>query len=536
MSTAAPARFPRLTSAISRIKDAVSTPGEAIGNFVGKQTFGTGIDADGQVTGKPLNENTLAGQSAAVAGNYLNYSGNAYETGQAIGRGVAKIAGSAGEYITGADIVNGGPVDPAPAVAPEQQANTIVTAQPAQIVANQPTQATPAQVTMAPIPIAGPEENMVDPGALESFRSDLNLTGFKPAYEGQSVADYVAYRDDPAQATIQATDAQGRLRRFSSEAAVAQDLEEGRLAYEQGPASPAPRNPLSYAISDRERRGDTISMADATDITGSRKAGRAMIVQRRNGLDPASQAAAQADAELSRRKDYADHTAAIQQDANAEYSNNRAITEASAYGYDGQDPVEARRYTEQYKQDKAFTDRYGERIARAEAQLGRPLNSPDELFDFEFNQDSSRLSKTESAYHAATNDLKRIQTETLGAQADQLLSGDEGLAEQVNEIVSGDPTGRNNTVNALRGIASRGGPNAAAAQQILESSVANAGAILSEDPNFAETQKFAQELYRGIILDSQKAGIATDVGVPTYTPSGVSTQQFNAAANAILPN
>jgi hypothetical protein len=38
-----------------------------------------------------------------------------------------------------------------------------------------------------------------------------DLVGFKPTYEGQSLADFIAYRDDPSQATRPMQDPQGRL-------------------------------------------------------------------------------------------------------------------------------------------------------------------------------------------------------------------------------------------------------------------------------------------------------------------------------------
>jgi hypothetical protein len=46
-----------------------------------------------------------------------------------------------------------------------------------------------------------------------------NLAGFKPKYEGQSLTDYMAGRDDPSAASVQVQDPQGRFRRQAASVA-----------------------------------------------------------------------------------------------------------------------------------------------------------------------------------------------------------------------------------------------------------------------------------------------------------------------------
>lgn len=380
-----------------------------------------------------------------------------------------------------------------------------------------------------------------------------SLTGFRPQYEGQSLADYLAGRDDPASATVQANDYQGRLRRFDSEAAAAQNLTDGRAAYDAAsearsdgvafrreqpgyntgaPASVTPASDFNTARPDRAP--GELSMADTTAMTGGdRKAARAMTVQQRNGLDPESRA----NAELDRRKDYATYSADLQNQQNETYRNQRDTNEAQAYGWQGGTPDQARQFNAERKEAAAFSGKYGERIARAEAALGRPLNDPSELFSHEFQQDRSRLTENESTYAAANQDIQRMKRSAIESQVSGMLEGQGDLSETVNKLVSLDPSKRMTPSQALSSIAARGGSDAEAASTILQSALTNATAVLSDptlSPQFAETQQFAASLYKGIVLDAQRAGISTEVGLPEYTPV-VTQQEFNQNAAAVVP-
>ncbi len=87
------------------------TLGENIGKFIGEQKYGTGISAEGEVTGRPLPEGTLPAQTATLLAGGAELYG-------ATGRGLEKAGRSALEYLTAQDIAKGGPVETpsAPAV------------------------------------------------------------------------------------------------------------------------------------------------------------------------------------------------------------------------------------------------------------------------------------------------------------------------------------------------------------------------------------------------------------------------------------
>jgi len=110
---------------------------------------------------------------------------------------------------------------------------------------------------------------------------DLGLVGFNPE-SGQSLSDYMAYRDAPQDATVQVQDAQGRFRRQA--APVAGETPEQNLArtnsilpeqeaFQQASADrearQAARPDFGAALSDRDRRaasGEDISTADRKDM------------------------------------------------------------------------------------------------------------------------------------------------------------------------------------------------------------------------------------------------------------------------------
>lgn len=131
--------------------------------------------------------------------------------------------------------------------------------------------------------------------------NNLGLTGFKPQYEGQSLSDFMAYRDAPQNATVQTQDAQGRFRRQA--AAVEGETPEQNLArtnsilpeqaaYNQASvareAGIGQRSDFGTAVSDREKRGTgEMSMSEATRMAGGNEdKARQMIERQRQGRDP----------------------------------------------------------------------------------------------------------------------------------------------------------------------------------------------------------------------------------------------------------
>ena len=135
-----------------------------------------------------------------------------------------------------------------------------------------------------------------------------NLAGFKPKYEGQSLTDYMAGRDDPSAASVQVQDPQGRFRRQAASVA-GETLEQNQartdaLFPEQADfqqksadreARQAARPDFGEAVSDRDRRaarGEGISDADRRDIAKAQSPNasasdraRGMKVAEKAGLD-----------------------------------------------------------------------------------------------------------------------------------------------------------------------------------------------------------------------------------------------------------
>ncbi len=123
-----------------------------------------------------------------------------------------------------------------------------------------------------------------------------NLAGFKPKYEGQSLTDYMAGRDDPSAASVQVQDPQGRFRRQA--ASVAGETPEQNQArtdalfpeqadFQQASADREARQAArpdfgeaqeraAGTVTDRERRaarGDGMSDADRRDIAKANQRG-----------------------------------------------------------------------------------------------------------------------------------------------------------------------------------------------------------------------------------------------------------------------
>ena len=116
-----------------------------------------------------------------------------------------------------------------------------------------------------------------------------NLAGFKPKYKGQSLSDYMAYRDNEGSATVQVQDPQGRFRRAAApiegespaeNLARTNDLLPEQAAFQQKSADRESRQAArpdfgeaqeraAGTVTDRERRaarGDGMSDADRRDI------------------------------------------------------------------------------------------------------------------------------------------------------------------------------------------------------------------------------------------------------------------------------
>jgi len=133
------------------------------------------------------------------------------------------------------------------------------------------------------------------PSAIQSA-SGQDLIGFKPKYEGQSLTDYMAGRDDPSAASVQVQDPQGRFRRQA--ASMAGETPEQNQArtdalfpeqadFQQASADREARQAArpdfgeaqeraAGTVTDRERRaarGDGMSDADRRDIAKANQRG-----------------------------------------------------------------------------------------------------------------------------------------------------------------------------------------------------------------------------------------------------------------------
>jgi hypothetical protein len=167
---------------------------------------------------------------------------------------------------------------------------------------------TPAAITeagqVAPAAVA-PQAQL--PSTIQNANGQ-DLMGFKPKYEGQSLTDYMAGRDDPSAASVQVQDPQGRFRRQA--APVAGETPEQNQArtdalfpeqadFQQASADrearQAARPDFGTAVSDRDRRaarGDGMSDADRRDIAKANQRGasagdvaRGDKVAAANGID-----------------------------------------------------------------------------------------------------------------------------------------------------------------------------------------------------------------------------------------------------------
>ena len=173
--------------------------------------------------------------------------------------------------------------------------------------------------TNAPTPAQITGEAQITETALQaqlpSTIQDANgqgLTGFKPKYEGQSLTDFMAGRDDPSGASVQVQDPQGRFRRQAAPVAGetpeqnkarTDSLFPEQAAFEQASADREARQAArpdfgeaqtraAGTVTDAERRGSGISDADRRDIAKAQspsasdsERARGMKVAERAGLD-----------------------------------------------------------------------------------------------------------------------------------------------------------------------------------------------------------------------------------------------------------
>ena len=89
--------------------------GETIGQFVGEQKYGTGLDVEGGATGRPLNPRGLPGQTATLGASALELLGD---------YGIDPVTTAAQvvpEYVTGLDLTDSSLIDTPTAETPEDQ-------------------------------------------------------------------------------------------------------------------------------------------------------------------------------------------------------------------------------------------------------------------------------------------------------------------------------------------------------------------------------------------------------------------------------
>jgi hypothetical protein len=136
------------------------------------------------------------------------------------------------------------------------------------------------------------------------LREPSELVGFDPAYEGQSLSDFLAYRDDPAYQTRQTLDPQGRFRRESSIAGltpeersyVTSQVMPGQAAYDNGYYGG--RSVLEDAEDDMPSFGEFRALARTKGFKGKRNIPAAKQLMRE---EEARRAKASLDARRERR-------------------------------------------------------------------------------------------------------------------------------------------------------------------------------------------------------------------------------------------
>jgi len=213
--------------------------GENIGEFAGKQKYGTGLTAEGQVTGFPVDRPSLAGDLLTLPGTALNVVGD-FVTDPLIAG--SKLAQNVASYATGATGVQSQQAEQAaqaasdlvatPSVTPpaeslatgaQEQGQSIPQGAPGSAQANFATRMatgealTPQEIQDAQS-FAASMGTTFDPAtgySREPFENAQQAQGQVPTapMPGQSLSQFMRYEDSPEQRTEQFLDAQGRLRR-----------------------------------------------------------------------------------------------------------------------------------------------------------------------------------------------------------------------------------------------------------------------------------------------------------------------------------
>lgn len=349
----------------------------------------------------------------------------------------------------------------------------------------------------------------------DPIRSASDLTGFTPAYEGQSLSDYMAGRDDPAQSTVQATDYQGRLRRFDSPAAVAANLGQGRANYEAASEARSDgitfrRDDSSYAtapstfnraVSDAERRGE-LPFSDYVDMAGGdRRAARALQVQARNDLDPVSRQ----DAQFEQQLELTDYRADLERD-NAQF---RADLTREATDH------RARVIREASDQD-VINQANAIRQSQGQEPIADPAQARTEIFQIA----RDRITMQEKALETSLANIESLQQRANEqAYADELAAAPD-LAEQVNSFRQQFPD--MTTGQALTYIANtQGNKFSETAAGVVERAPSTAMAMLQDDPNsdFNVMQRQANKIYQGLVSEARETpGVSTSMGIPQVEP------------------
>ena len=252
--------------------------GESMGEYYGAQKYGTGIAADGSLTGQPRTPNTLAGQGLTLAATGLEYLGDATTGAKTTAGGIATGLGHVGEYLTGADLVEGGvvktPTAPTQQAAPEPSVFQHT---------NAPLPSASIGQVSAPSPFEQPptQNPMLTPQIEQEYapqRPDVIAGTPFPSAPAPSLAQQL-----PESGTEQFLDPQGRLRR--------RDIGTGELTeqyseYEKQAAAREQRAEEQFGVARgpdaRDRDTGEMSMADAVDLAGGdREKARAMVVASR---------------------------------------------------------------------------------------------------------------------------------------------------------------------------------------------------------------------------------------------------------------
>ncbi len=309
-------------SAVTSLLNIPKTAGR-VGQLAGEQLFGTGLDAQGNVTGRPVVEGTLPSGVLKTIGAGLGLTGQAAQ-------GVASGSGKGLEFITGMDFVEGGPVGPAardrsapaPYVPPVLPAGTGTVLQG---IRDMDTQAAlPAFQEIQGIdpnaPVQSAPEGMVrtiDPNTGQLIFADkATAAQFSETINARRKADF---------------EAQQRAIQQISSSGIGYRLAEQEVAREQAASAAreadiASRPDFMESVSDSQRRGDGLSDSEMRryikgknpNASDREKAYSARIDMQRR--DEATQTAAQKAMDLAQMRidasvESQDKTIAAQQEA-----------------------------------------------------------------------------------------------------------------------------------------------------------------------------------------------------------------------------